>query len=102
MSFEQWREKTAAWDFQAVLKTDAWSRERFRALQAIPARDLMTKDLDSVIQWPKINVIENGFVFDRFADHALLYYTAGNDDSVRCVGRFLSSGLGMDSEGFGQ
>lgn len=82
-----------------VLLQDAMTRAGFMAIQKISAYRSMEERFTGSI--PKIAELDDGFVFDPLADHALLYYTVAGSDSVQCVGRFISSGLGMQAEGFG-
>jgi hypothetical protein len=87
---------TAAGIFKSVLSMDAFSREHYEARRRIPAEKFYHSPPKDDEIFPKTEMVENGFVFDPLANHALYYYTVGLAEDVRCVGRWIASGLPMD------
>jgi hypothetical protein len=85
--------------YRAVLFMDAVAREQYEHMKKTSAH----KFIEAFTSSPDVKEIPDGFVFDPFANHALFYYCVGLADEVRCVGRFLDSGLAMkQAEDFGK
>lgn len=87
--------------YKSILRIDAQVREEYEARRNIPATD-RRHEAEKIVHFSDIVDMPDGFVFDEFANHALYFYAVGLAQEVRCVGRFLDTGLAMPESRFGK